>query len=408
MAYSPYSRVAIDKDEIKDFRKEYFLPDQISTDFRQREDDEFLRFLNSLRTSPKNPKYKDIKEEYYTLWQELLVRNSKLSSVKSIVKKIEKTKERYAVIEAATDVPWYVVGAIHSMESSLNFNTHLHNGDSLKARTKNVPKGRPKKGKPPFSWEESAIDAIIYDGLDQVPAWNIERICFYLERYNGWGYRKFHPEVKSPYLWSFSNHYTKGKYVADGKWSSEAVSKQCGAIVLIKMMVELGIIDAIYSEIERQYRARSLVGLRDRSLATQMIALAETRIGEEYDWGADVDIDDEDWHGPWDCAEFTTWLYYQTTGKVFGCIDNEAAIKNLEPYSQSWLRDAKVSDKSVSISSAAKTPGAFLVRKKRPGKPGHVAMSVGDGTTIEAKSAADGVTHDVIENRVWDAAVALV
>jgi lysozyme family protein len=52
----------------------------------------------------------------------------------------------------------------------------------------------------------------------------------------------WHPEVKSPYLWSFSNHYTKGKYVADGHFDSNAVSQQCGGMVLLKRMEQRGLI----------------------------------------------------------------------------------------------------------------------------------------------------------------------
>jgi peptidoglycan hydrolase-like protein with peptidoglycan-binding domain len=42
--------------------------------------------------------------------------------------------------------------------------------------------------------------------------------------------------VPSPYLWSFSNHYTRGKYVADGRFSPTAVSQQVGAAVLLKQL----------------------------------------------------------------------------------------------------------------------------------------------------------------------------
>ena len=59
---------------------------------------------------------------------------------------------------------------------------------------------------------------------------------FQLEGYNGFGYRDHHPTVPSPYLWSFSNHYTRGKYVADGRFSPTAVSQQCGAAVLLKRL----------------------------------------------------------------------------------------------------------------------------------------------------------------------------
>jgi len=63
-----------------------------------------------------------------------------------------------------------------------------------------------------------------------------------LEGYNGFGYRTRHPEVLSPYLWSYSNHYESGKYVADGTFSPSAVSQQCGAAILLRRMSETGTI----------------------------------------------------------------------------------------------------------------------------------------------------------------------
>ena len=42
--------------------------------------------------------------------------------------------------------------------------------------------------------------------------------------------------MPSPYLWSFSNHYARGKYVADGHFSATAVSQQCGAALLLKRL----------------------------------------------------------------------------------------------------------------------------------------------------------------------------
>jgi peptidoglycan hydrolase-like protein with peptidoglycan-binding domain len=56
--------------------------------------------------------------------------------------------------------------------------------------------------------------------------------------------------VKSPYLWSFSNHYTKGKYVGDGRWSETAVSQQCGAMVLLKRLQEAGHIRVDFARLE--------------------------------------------------------------------------------------------------------------------------------------------------------------
>ena len=72
--------------------------------------------------------------------------------------------------------------------------------------------------------------------------WSLPATLFRLEAYNGFGYRTGHPEVLSPYLWSFSSHYTRGKFVADGSFSVTAVSKQCGAAVLLRRMAETGAI----------------------------------------------------------------------------------------------------------------------------------------------------------------------
>lgn len=46
------------------------------------------------------------------------------------------------------------------------------------------------------------------------------------------------PEAKPwpRFLWSFSTIYEKGKFVADGKFDANAVSKQCGAALLLKVM----------------------------------------------------------------------------------------------------------------------------------------------------------------------------
>src|SRR5206468_849198 len=108
-----------------------------------------------------------------------------------------------------------------------------------------VPAGRPKTGNPPFGWEESAGDALSMKGLSPQTDWSLAGTLYQLERYNGWGYRLFHPYVLSPYLWSFSNHYKSGKYVADGTWSDTAVSKQCGAVALLRRMAEHGQIEFI-------------------------------------------------------------------------------------------------------------------------------------------------------------------
>ena len=160
--------------------------------------------------------------------------------VDNIIKKIQANSARYLKVADLSGVPWYVVAVIHNMESSLDFTKHLHNGDPLTQRTIHVPAGRPKAGNPPFTWEESAVDALSMKNFDS--DWSLPATLKKLEDYNGTGYRKYHPTVNTPYLWSGSNQYTSGKYVADGDFSSTAISNQIGAAVILKRMMDQGII----------------------------------------------------------------------------------------------------------------------------------------------------------------------
>jgi hypothetical protein len=79
--------------------------------------------------------------------------------------------------------------------------------------------------------------------LDKITDWSGERIAYELERFNGWGYRLHHPTTLSPYLWSGSQHYARGKYIADGVWSSTSVSQQIGAMVVLQQLAMLTTID---------------------------------------------------------------------------------------------------------------------------------------------------------------------
>jgi lysozyme family protein len=208
---------------------------------------DFRGFSASMSAAPRGVGYSELKDEYSHLWAEMAIRREKLPEVDSIVDRIVRHKDAYPAVERLTRVPWFAIAVIHRLEAGGDFNCHLHNGDSLIARTVHVPAGRPASGNPPFTWEESASDALHYDGLTQVTDWSIEHLAYLLEGFNGFAYRMKHPNVKSPYLWSYSNHYTSGKYVGDGQWSATAVSGQCGAMVLLKRLQERGEIRLDYA-----------------------------------------------------------------------------------------------------------------------------------------------------------------
>lgn len=184
-----------------------------------------------------------LRDHYQDLFNSCQVRPQRTDAVDRIVDRMLANRPRYDAVSAAAGVPWFVVAVIHNMESDMNFARHLHNGDPLTARTVQVPAGRPRTGSPPFTWEESAIDALGMKSLNARTDWSLSGTLYQLERYNGWGYRRHHPEVLTPYLWSFSNHYSSGKYVADGRWSDTAVSQQCGAAVILRRLAERGEIE---------------------------------------------------------------------------------------------------------------------------------------------------------------------
>lgn len=183
------------------------------------------------------------RHESQTLFDTCNIPDAKLGMIDDIIGRMQDHQPTYMEIQNQLGIPWYVVGVIHQMESDMNFTTHLHNGDPLTDRTKKVPSGRPKTGNPPFTWEESALDSMQYEKLHEWSDWSVSGILYKLEAYNGWGYRSKDPKVNSPYLWSFSNHYTSGKFTSDGNFSYDAVSQQCGAAVIMKRMAETGIID---------------------------------------------------------------------------------------------------------------------------------------------------------------------
>jgi lysozyme family protein len=171
---------------------------------------------------------------YQELWDSMRITGPALT-IDAMVRKIRTGEPRYSALSIITGVPWYAIGILHALECNCNFDRHLHNGDPLTARTKQVPAGRPLSGVPPFTWAESAADALKFDGFTGQKDWSIPMTLRRFEYYNGLGYRK--RDLVSPYLWSMTNHYVRGKFVADSKYDPDAVSQQVGAAVLLKHLL---------------------------------------------------------------------------------------------------------------------------------------------------------------------------
>lgn len=174
--------------------------------------------------------FEGLKEGYTKILDSVKITNPTV--VNAEVKRIIANKERYLKVSTKTKIPWYLIAGIHSKEASLKFDRYLGNGQKLTQKTTIVPKGRG-----PFkSWEDGAIDAFnlqkhILSTIDITDGWSLEECCWYVENFNGLGYRS--KGINSPYLWACTSAYTKGGYVSDGKYSPNAVIKNPGVMALI-------------------------------------------------------------------------------------------------------------------------------------------------------------------------------
>lgn len=134
----------------------------------------------------------------------------------------------------------------------------------------------------------------------------------------------------------------------------------------------------------------------------QIVTLALQHVGEKYSFGAFVPKSDKNYKGPFDCAEFASWLVYQVTGKLYGCANNNGDPESADAYSGYWARDAEKLGKKITVEEAEKTPGAFILRLARKGIIGHIVVSDGYGRTVEAHSTKTGVITSSVTGRRWD------
>ncbi len=93
-----------------------------------------------------------------------------------------------------------------------------------------------------------------------------------------------------------------------------------------------------------------------------ILKLGKNNIGEIYVLGAVVPKNNSSWKGPWDCAEFTSWLFYQVGKKLYGCSSAVANPATADAYTGYWRRDAEHIGKIVTVDEAARMAGAFVLR----------------------------------------------
>lgn len=139
---------------------------------------------------------------------------------------------------------------------------------------------------------------------------------------------------------------------------------------------------------------------------SSLFARAEQHIGERYEHAV-VPKDEAGYRGPWDCAEFASWLVYQEAEKLYGCRNNAASPATADAYTGYWRRDARTLGRMIPVAQAAGIKGAFLLRypPEGPDEMGHIAVSDGQGGTVEAMDRARGVARGKVTGRRWDTGV---
>lgn len=169
-------------------------------------------------------------QDLLTLWASAEVRVSRLAEVKAVANRIAANRSRYEAIEAKTGVPWYCIGAIHNKECSMDFKGYLGNGERIIGTGRKstlVPAGRG-----PFSsFEAGAIDAL---GNQKGRDWSLGAMLYWLEGYNGYGYRKH--GIPSPYLFAATTAYEKGGFPRDHVYDPEHVVRNPGCVAVFKML----------------------------------------------------------------------------------------------------------------------------------------------------------------------------
>lgn len=184
---------------------------------------------------PGAPVFAKMIDFYSTAWDAMQVPSQADAAVQAQAERLYGYKDRYTVSEANTGVPWWMLAAMHYRQLDCDFTRTILNGDRIDQATEHFP-----AGVGPWSdWESSANFALIFDGLDTIGegAWTIERVLYQLEAYDEWGY--WRRGFVSPFLFAFTDQYTRGRIVTSGEFFAATVDAQIGCAPLIARLAEL-------------------------------------------------------------------------------------------------------------------------------------------------------------------------
>lgn len=180
-------------------------------------------------------------------WQAMKLNADRIQGFDSTAKRLCAPKSRYLAISSATGVPWHVVAVIHEREAGgpPHWDKQLGQGDPLGEVSHHDPQGRGPffnhAGDPPGqdAFYRGALDALIDCGpyAAKWTDWTAGGTLTLLEEYNGLGYAAM--GAPSAYVWSGTDQYTSGKYIADHVYRASAVDVQEGCAPILARMMAL-------------------------------------------------------------------------------------------------------------------------------------------------------------------------
>lgn len=120
--------------------------------------------------------------------------------------------------------------------------------------------------------------------------------------------------------------------------------------------------------------------------ASDFVGLCLRQAGEQYVYGAEVDLGDPNPPGPWDCSELVQWATYRVGAPMPDGSHNQLVF-------------CQEHGTILAIDDAVHTQGALLFGQTSSWH--HVAVSLGNGQTIEARGSKYGVGSWDAPGRGW-------
>ena len=178
------------------------------------------------------------------------MRANRIAQFDATAKKIFSNKACYdliaqAVWPGANEPRWWFVGIAHEREASCDFTKQLGQGDPLDEKSIHDPAGRgPFFNHPNDPPGQDAFYRGALDALNDCPPyaarwkdWTIGGILTLFEEYNGMGYAMM--GVPSAYVWSGTDQYVSGKYVADHVYRAGVIDVQEGCAPILSRIMAI-------------------------------------------------------------------------------------------------------------------------------------------------------------------------